>query len=197
MATIKLSGGKVILKSGKVSCSCCAGCCLYPFPGPSGTPIYPLTDLATPIYTPGDPGGTTPGFLDTVTPYDVSTTSGYDVTICYRHQDEPLTCVGFTHSSDELEQGWVWLTEYTTPEIFEWIGPCLIGSTLEDLFPNTLTVNGVDSITRDTALNLCLWSGGSWTLRYNATTYKFELNGVAKSGDQNSPLGTFGADVVS
>jgi hypothetical protein len=28
VATVKLSGGKVILKGGKVSCSCC-GCCLY------------------------------------------------------------------------------------------------------------------------------------------------------------------------
>lgn len=30
MATVKLSGGKVLLKGGKVSCTCCGDCCLYP-----------------------------------------------------------------------------------------------------------------------------------------------------------------------
>ena len=30
MATVKMSGGKVVLKDGKVSCECCApGCCMY------------------------------------------------------------------------------------------------------------------------------------------------------------------------
>jgi len=29
MATVKMNGGKVIMKNGKVSCSCCTGCCMF------------------------------------------------------------------------------------------------------------------------------------------------------------------------
>jgi hypothetical protein len=69
--------------------------------------------------------------------------------------------------------------------------------TAQDQFPDALTVNGTDTITRVPATNLCAWSGSPWTLRYNSTTYKFTLNGTAKTDPQNTPVGTYGANTVS
>lgn len=59
MATIKLSGGKVVLKGGKVSCSCCAPpaeCCLYPASGLTGGG-YTADDLPETIIWADAPGG--------------------------------------------------------------------------------------------------------------------------------------------
>ena len=71
------------------------------------------------------------------------------------------------------------------------------GQRVEDAFPNTLTVNGTNAITRVPATNLCIWSGSPWQLQYNSTTYQFELNGTAKTDPQSSPVGTYGANTVS
>ena len=197
MATIKLSGGKVVLKSGKVSCSCCEElCCLYPFPEPSGTPLYPDTDLPDAILWVGLDGPGMPGtvtltraayvfdgsYIDSITAVEIKLriTPYIDVTgaqAAWNFEVDPDNGGGYVVT------------------IF---ADCLIFPTYsEDLFPNTLTVNGTDAITRDPALNLCLWTGGSWTLRYNSTTYKFQLNGVEKDDPQNTPIGTYGVDVVS
>jgi hypothetical protein len=43
MPTIKLKNGKVILKDGNVSCTCCEGCCMYPASGLGDT--YTEDDL--------------------------------------------------------------------------------------------------------------------------------------------------------
>jgi hypothetical protein len=48
MATIKLQGGKVLLKDGKVSCSCCEPCCMYPADGLGDT--YEAADLPATLY---------------------------------------------------------------------------------------------------------------------------------------------------
>jgi hypothetical protein len=46
MATVKTSGGKVILKDGKVSCECCSTvCCMYPASGLDADPGYTVDDL--------------------------------------------------------------------------------------------------------------------------------------------------------
>jgi hypothetical protein len=53
MANIKTTGGKVITKDGKVSCTCCGDeCCLYPADG-LGT-LYSEDDLPDVIYYDGD-----------------------------------------------------------------------------------------------------------------------------------------------
>lgn len=47
MATVKLQNGKVVLKNGKVSCSCCEGpqeCCMYPAQGLADG-LYSASDL--------------------------------------------------------------------------------------------------------------------------------------------------------
>ena len=176
MATVKLSGGKVVLKSGKVSCSCCdAACCLYPWPDPDGTPLYPDTDLPDSVVVNGD----------------TYTRSGY------RFEFDS------DHYIDATELGIPFWGLFINGDATA--NTCLIGlyeegvftATVEDEFANTYTVNGTDTITRDPATNLCLWSGSTWTLRYNSTTYQFELNGTAKTGDQDTPAGTYGTDTVA
>ncbi len=82
---------------------------------------------------------------------------------------------------------------------------CLMGKSLgsnvfiEDLFPDTLTVNGSDSIDRT---DPCTWtgpksSGGTWRLRYDSSIYKFKLNRIEKTDPQSSPVGTYGSNTVS
>jgi len=60
MPTVKMSGGKVVTKSGKVSCTCCAAeCCMYPWPNCTGAEVdlfYPITDLPATVQDPD--GGT-------------------------------------------------------------------------------------------------------------------------------------------
>ena len=70
---------------------------------------------------------------------------------------------------------------------------------VEDLFSDTLTVNSTDTLTRQT---LCKWTGaksggGTWTLQYDSVAYVWKLDGTAKSGDQNTPAGTYGSDTVA
>ena len=48
MAKVKTTGGKVILKDGKVSCECCdpvETCCMYPASGLDADPGYTAADL--------------------------------------------------------------------------------------------------------------------------------------------------------
>jgi hypothetical protein len=53
MPTVKLQNGKVILKDGKVSCSCCAvepDCCMYPADKLGATPGFVAADLPATLY---------------------------------------------------------------------------------------------------------------------------------------------------
>jgi hypothetical protein len=82
--------------------------------------------------------------------------------------------------------------------------PCLIGVwdaespyIVADEFPDTLTVNGTDIITRDPLTSICTWSGSGWTLIFAIDICKFTLNGTAKTDPQDSPVGTYGANTVS
>lgn len=182
MPTIKLSGGKVILKGGKASCSCCdAACCLYPWPDSSGAPLYPATDLPNNVrivgpgvdFTAANNGDYSFGVISSPSPGEAGVYAGGFEWII----------IGFGEA---------------------YLSQCLIGSSqetdliyIEDQFPDSLAVNGTDAIIRDPETNLCTWSGSPWTLRYNSTTYKFQLNGVDKDDPQDSPVGTYGANTVS
>ena len=53
MPTVKLQNGNVILKDGKVSCSCCAvepDCCMYPADKLGATPGFVAADLPATLY---------------------------------------------------------------------------------------------------------------------------------------------------
>lgn len=93
---------------------------------------------------------------------------------------------------------------------------CLVGSIdvetfSEDVFPDILIVNGTDPIDRT---SLCTWygpvlfegepTGFFWTLDYGLTTpYKWHLSypegGINddKSGDQDTPAGSYGTQIVA
>ena len=182
---------------------------MYPWPDPSsddyepvaGGPHYPVTDLLDEIVF----NGVTLNRL-------LVTTNGYDY--CFSDGDGVLTGEWFV-AATYGEEGFPFWTGSPGPDSMstsQYYSDCLIATwggvdivtgdpvlpvSVTDTFPNTLTVNGTDAITRDPTSNPCVWSGGLWTLLYNATTYKFELNGVAKSGDQDSPIGSYSGDVVS
>lgn len=148
------------LADGKLAC-CCAPvvCCLYPWPDEDFT-LYPHSDLPDTLYSFGTPET---GFHK-VSPYNIPTLFGYDVTICYQADGDPLTCIGFTTPASEDGQ-WVYLTDYTTyGDIYETIGNCLItlpdSGTTRDDFDGELNVSDFNGATGITLVreSLCVWS---------------------------------------
>jgi hypothetical protein len=191
MATIKLQpSGAVVLKDGKVSCGCCdTECCLYPAPSSGITLPYPVADLPDSVLIDGV------SFPKNDPPL-------------LRQINDPPVFVDVYYGDPLVLSVWVALQEeFGVTFWHSYAGGsfnfnhCLIEmfgyTSARDEFPDTLTVNGTDSIHRDPITNLCTWSGGSWTLRYNSTIYKFQLNGTAKTGNQNEPTGTYGANSVT
>lgn len=160
-----------------------ADCCLYPWPNPDA-PLYPTTDLPANVVVDGN-------VLANNGDYTFGTITGVGV--------EYLIVAG----TDPLPHDWLYnllvdgiLTE--TGSLSCLIGP-YNGATfpVEDQFPDTLTVNEIDTVTRIPETNLCCWESGSWVLCYNSSTYQFELNGVTKTGDQDTPIGMYGANTVT
>lgn len=215
MATVKLTGGKVTLKNGKVSCTCCeaATCCLYPSVGIAGS-SYAFADLPSDIT-----------FVDSGTPYSWSKTgpqteevffdgvSVGDVVLCYSSG---------TYYIGYRSDGASWLfVAYDSGEdqynsLFS-IGPCLItgdgnfipnDDTVEDQFDGTYTgtYGGYDPITL-TRISACEWTGSGtgtedqpYTVRlYYGSDYKWHIavtisdttyNWI-KDDPQSSPAGDF------
>ena len=222
MATVKMSGGKVVTKAGKVSCTCCAAvCCMYSAQGffDGGFLSTDLPDQVTIVNALSviNPPFDYLLFNGTLT----QTGSGYSGTISWEYW---VTDFGLDPPSPVLVESGTCAFTYEQGEIFGikyWIyhatftfsggsfdddfgsNLCLVfptdasGQRVEDDFSDAYTVNGVDAIIRDPLTNLCLWSGYGWTLRYNSTAYQFELNGTAKTGDQNTPAGTYGENTVT
>ncbi|MFZ4536905.1 hypothetical protein [Propionivibrio sp.] len=208
MATVKMSGGKVVTKEGKVSCTCCA-CCMYPAAALLAEE-FSEDDLPSTIYCIDYSSGANAIFNKNVF-------QRYDKRVYYvRDGDDILGINGFIgiYIQDTLPKtvyragAWQGYEEDGgTGQFNEFLSAnfsgCLIinssigGMLADDDFPDSLLVNGADSITRVPATNLCTWSGSPWTLRYNSTTYKFTLNGTAKTDPQNTPVGTYGANTVS
>jgi hypothetical protein len=81
---------------------------------------------------------------------------------------------------------------------YELIGsnPCLVddfllqASGIFDLFADSYSVTG-DTSGTVTRSSLCVWSGGGLSLRYNDNTFKWQVNGNVKLGDQSSPIGSY------
>ena len=192
MATIKLQpSGAVVIKDGKVACTCCAqpGCCLYPSPSSGTTLPYPIADLPDSVLIDGL------SFSKNNPPLSREI-AVFPPVFADVYYGDPLILSFYVALYEEMGvTTWAAFAGGSTNN-----DACLIGlgfATAKDEFPDTLTVNGTDSIERDPMTNFCTWSGGSWTLRYNSTTYKFQLNGTAKTGDQNEPTGTYGANSVT
>lgn len=139
---LKTKDGKLLTKAGKLSQCCCepAACCLYPWPDPEGTPLYPSSDLPDEI----DFGGTI-----------LTKSGGYS----YGGDGNPNIKVDAIGS---------WKYDYFGDEYG--FMPCLTGVltpseiVIEDTFPDELTFSetGTGSCTLN-RVSTCCWEG---TLEY-------------------------------
>jgi hypothetical protein len=194
MANIKTTGGKVITKDGKVSCTCCGDeCCLYPADG-LGT-LYSEDDLPDVIYYDGD----------TLTRVG-SAFVGDDYEINNTVESGQWTIVS------DLSGG---TASY---------GSCLITSSVTDNFPDTLTVTDGQGSFAVSRVSRCRWestpflcaASGETTVRANITWScdEFYCGWIAgtvfaepdcdqtaefgnKSGNQNTPVGTYTPEIGS
>jgi hypothetical protein len=181
--TIKRNGENVILKGGKVSCSCCeepsGECCMYPAQALADG-LYSSSDLPDAI-SGGDyvRSGTT--FFGPPNSFNVELIIGQN---------------GFAE--------WAAARNYANPPFFDigFVGPectsrCLI--TLEqdlgqfcysheDQFADAYTVSGPTNGTV-TRQSVCVWRGTGLTLTNFG--YQWKVNGNNKSGFQNTPVGSY------
>jgi hypothetical protein len=194
MATVKLHyDGKVILKDGKVSCSCCdSACCMYPAQGFLDGD-YAEDDLPDEILV----------TYDLLTSEPFSKQSGG-----YYTDDATGTFFIVAYNEPTSSKTWCFCSTASPTGDQDAISSCLItgdgnltpgDDAVEDQFESTYSIGG-DTVTR---VSLCVWTGsksggGTWTLKYNSTTAKWNLNGHEKSsGNQSSPTGTYPYATVS
>jgi hypothetical protein len=197
MPTVKIQNGKVILKDGKVSCSCCEGCCMYPAEGLGVT--YEAADLPDTLWV--NVGGT----VDEEFTRDGSR---------YKNAENTLEIVNVGDS-------WRLQLISTSEDLDAGFEGCLItgdgnytpgDDTVEDQFADCYEVTWNDDGARSanvTRQDLCNWTGtdnesGSVRLRYNSTTTKWEviasLGTEAKDSNQSAPdagAGTYGDYTVT
>ena len=194
MATIKVQGGKVITKGGKVSCTCCGECCMYP-----------AQALVDGIYSDDD-------LPDQIT-YNYFFNGNPGSIILNRSGDQFSATIGevqfFVRTASAIPN-FIW--EYRIISPIGGYGPngsqdCLISdrfnfpdsNIIADEFANTYSVSGPINgiVTRE---SLCVWQGQGLTLIYNGKidqdfkisgTYKWTINTHTKSNPQNSPVGLY------
>ena len=198
MATIKRNGDRVILKGGRVSCSCC-GCCMY-YAQALADGLYTADDLPDEIE-----------LRQGTFPTEIFTRSGNGYT---------GTLVGAPWTielrDDIFDAGFYWASFDSDGKGANTAG-CLVGaypkddaSTLTfgwdgwhtaDRFADTYTISGpvAGTVTR---VGACEWIGDDLVLRYNGGfitsppfrptgSFKWIVNGNAKSGFQNTPVGSY------
>ncbi len=171
--TIKTQDGKIITKDGKVSCECCdVECCMYPAAALVAS-LYSYEDLPDAI----DVGG-----------------------IEYAKLDPPESVAGFTEYYINVNDEYLGILE-GEGENSLWGyegggGPCLINGHAEfnpdgerrDQFADTYTISGPISgtVTRE---SICVWRGSN--LRLTNFGYQWKVNGNNKTGNQNTPVGSY------
>ena len=181
MPTIKMSGGKVVTKAGKVSCSCCdLTCCMYS-----------ANAFANGVFTVAD-------LMDEITVFDGFSGTPYVL----QKQDPPLD-LGFgpvVYFSNVANSVFVYFDSSSGSHLWNIpislaSFPCLTGAGTayepEDEFEATYSVTGTltGTVTRSST---CVWSVTGITLRWNSTTQKWNVNGNEKSsGNQSSPVGSY------
>ena len=171
-------------------------CCLYPWPDPLGIPFYPPEDLPDTVVV--NEGSQEDGIYI----HDAGTYDFY-----FSPEEGFYYKISANDSSVPTNPPFWMLFEYSE-FLGHWVlqslpvnWACLIDpdsyTPRFDEFPDSLTINGSDTVTRDPLINPCEWLGDDWILRYNPTTYRFTLNGTVKTDPQSSPVGTYGANTVS
>jgi hypothetical protein len=202
MATIKLQpSGAVVLKDGKVACTCCeqVQCCLYPA-DQLGFGFFeadlPET-LLSGIFT-KNIGGENTGAIFVSPGYTVWRQKQLYTGVYYGRAYTLFVGVLFidqpTDDPPNFGVGNMAVYTFGMSEGFpENPNDGCIGRIIHDDFNPTYTVGGI-TLTRD---SLCQWTGGGRTLKYNSARFKFQLDGVNKNGIQNEPNGNYGEETVT
>ena len=170
---------KIVTKDGKVSCSCCELCCMYPSQA-----------LADGDYTADDLPDSVLLTYDLVEGFELTRSGSefigvFDQSLTYR------LSIGIPPEASDHE----WLL-YINDGLDD-NNACLIqgdgnlnpgDDIVEDQFADTYTVNGPTggTVTRESA---CVWSGAG--LRLTNFGYQWKVNGNNKSGLQNTPVGSY------
>ena len=214
--TIKTQNGKVITKGGKVSCECCGGCCMYSprfwFQGMLTDQDYP--DQVTLEYDfPVEPGQ---GYG----PVTLTRTVGgnQDNEIIYIEGQEPNT---FLRSIDnEPNYVWASGSDsgalvggsclnYDTEQLLN--GQLVYIEKTRDFFASSYSISGPTSgqVSRTDRKSVIEtepdnmgfsskytvycgeWLGSNLVLIFNGAIGKWTVNGNAKSGFQNTPVGSY------
>jgi hypothetical protein len=191
--TIKRNGEKVILKDGKVSCSCCeepGGCCMYPAAALVDG-LYTVDDLPDEVLFFFGGGG-----YQKLNPPQQRDVDGQAITVYYGSTFEGLGII-------EGSGAWSSIVD----EAFTFEGPCLFseeGGNYKDDFADTYTATdpqGNPPITL-TRKSLCLWEGPEpdlYALRYfdDTATTGFQckwafIDSLKDEGQfQNTPTGDY------
>ena len=206
---VKRNGGKVILKGGKVSCSCCEAeeCCMYAADGFEDT--YEFEDLPDTLTTPNpdEPG--------TITYTKVSS---FDGATAYTRTDPAPPAGAIRVAIGEFEGLPAWLVqEYFEDEWFTLlVGLCLVSPIfLDDQFADCYLLRSEFGETIQVLrVSLCLWLSANrsywlanpeteapseWgSLEFDPANQRWRANFVPynegpKQGNQNIPTGDYGA----
>ena len=197
--TIKTQGGKVITKDGKVSCECCGvECCMYPAQALAdglysaddlpdtvvqvSSDVPPVVIVFTKLSSPQPGDGL--GGAGTPTTYFSGTDSfGNSVGVgIYSNDEEPKEWKGTKIPNESSEFGECLLS------IGTFQSNLLVWRALQDQFAGAYTIGGPISgtVTRE---SICVWAGTN--LRLTNFGYQWRINGNSKSGDQNTPVGSY------
>lgn len=179
------SGGKVILKNGKVSCTCCVA--------PEGCCMYPAAALVAGFYTYED-------LPDAIIINEVEFTK----------LDPPEFVGGVTNYYINANLEYVWIEDQGEDSVWSSEGTgglqCLITPGIsEDQFADSYTITGVGVAERQ---SLCVWqytpeSESPWIIEYGYPGYEYKwtiqstsIGLYVKANPQNSPAGTYGPGLV-
>ena len=198
MATIKRNDDRVILKDGRVACSCCAEpeCCMYPAQALADG-LYSYQDLPDTLIQPVAGGGNI--VFTRLNPPQISEV-GSGIKLSYYHgidSFDQIVGVGLRLTPDP-QQIFQWEGSEVPNEDAEF-GKCLLSiqtfqpdplvwDSLQDQFADTYTVSGSISgtVTRE---SVCVWRGTGLTLTNFG--YQWKVNGNNKSGFQSTPVGSY------
>lgn len=194
------NGKLAVSAGGKIKpCGCDPSCCMYSADGLLAGD-FTAADLPESLSLLSGSGSATKSVSHPVYYTGTDGTNPLRISIL-EDFSEPPTHLWQIEIELQTQFGTGWIPAY-------WDGPCLISGdgnltpgddTVEDQFEVNYSI-GSDTVTRT---SLCVWSGaktggGTWTLKYNSVTYKWNLNGTEKtSGNQSTPTGTYTAGTVS
>lgn len=201
--TVKTQGGKVILKYGKVSCSCCEPeCCLY------------AADQFGVDYTADD----LPDAVDLVDPVGIEFINATRSGTTYEALDGNGNPMALEHTDSGWRLAYINYPDLGDPTPYENTVDCLIGDyddgqyLVQDQFSDQLLVEFEGEAESVTRRELCAWDAEDGVcdlirVFYNSDTCEWQVelqncetdpgfNLAVKDGNQNTPVGSYNNGVT-